>query len=67
MIYENIMQTIGKTPIVKLANLTDENMAELYVKLEFFNPGGSVKDRAALNMIENMEKEGKLKLGDIIV
>ena len=58
MIYENIMQTIGKTPIVKLANLTDENMAELYVKLEFFNPGGSVKDRAALNMIENMEKEG---------
>ena len=57
MIYENIMQTIGKTPIVKLANLTDENMAELYVKLEFFNPGGSVKDRAALNMIENMEKE----------
>ncbi len=67
MIYENIMQTIGKTPIIRLSNLIDETMAQIYVKLEFFNPAGSVKDRVALNMIENMEKEGKLKSTDTIV
>ncbi len=67
MIYDNIMQTIGNTPIVKLSSLTDASMAQLYVKLEFFNPGGSVKDRVALSMIENMERENKLKKGDIIV
>ena len=67
MIYDNIMQTIGRTPIVHLSKLTDENMAEIFVKLEFFNPGGSIKDRVALSMIENMEIEGTLKTGDIIV
>lgn len=65
MLFNNITETIGKTPVVKLK--TNENSADIYVKLEFFNPGGSVKDRIALNMIEKMEKDGKLRQGDIIV
>lgn len=68
MIYNGILELIGKTPILKLNNLvSDDNMAEVYVKLEKFNPGGSVKDRAALGMIEKAEKEGLLKKGSIIV
>ncbi|WP_315081044.1 cysteine synthase A [uncultured Clostridium sp.] len=68
MIYNGILELIGKTPILKLNNLVNgDNMAEVYVKLEKFNPGGSVKDRAALGMIEKAEKEGLLKKGSIIV
>lgn len=67
MIYENIIQTIGKTPVVKLNSLKQAGMAEIYAKLEFFNPGGSVKDRIAANMILEMQKYGALKKGDIIV
>lgn len=66
-IYQSILETIGETPIVKLNKLVPENSAEVYVKLEFFNPGGSVKDRIALNMIEAAEKSGDLKAGDTIV
>ncbi|WP_442945404.1 cysteine synthase A [Oceanirhabdus sp. W0125-5] len=65
--FKNVLEMIGKTPIVKLNNVVNEDMAEVYVKLEGFNPGGSVKDRAALGMIEAAEKEGLLKSGDIIV
>lgn len=67
MIYNNILELIGKTPIVKLNNLTDDTMAEVYVKLEYFNPSGSVKDRAALGMIEDFEKRGILTKGKTIV
>ena len=67
MIYENIVQTIGKTPIVRINSVREEGMAEIYAKLEFFNPGGSVKDRIAASMILGMQKEGTLKKGDIIV
>ncbi|MGB5824344.1 MAG: cysteine synthase A [Proteocatella sp.] len=67
MIYENIVETIGKTPVVKLSRLTDDTMAEVYAKLEYFNPAGSVKDRVSLNMIKNLMEEGKLKKGDTIV
>ncbi|KXZ38955.1 cysteine synthase A [Alkalithermobacter thermoalcaliphilus JW-YL-7 = DSM 7308] len=67
MIYNNIGNLIGNTPIVKLNNIVDDNMANIYVKLEFFNPGGSVKDRIALNMIEKMEERGILKKGYTIV
>lgn len=67
MIYNNMLEMIGKTPILKLSSLTDENSAEVYIKLEKLNPGGSVKDRAALGMIENAEKLGLLKEGSIIV
>lgn len=66
-IYQSILETIGETPIVKLNQLVPENSAEVYVKLEFFNPGGSVKDRIALNMIEAAEKTGELQPGDTIV
>lgn len=67
MIFNNLIDMIGKTPIIKLNRLAEENMAEVYVKLERYNPGGSVKDRAALGMIEKAEKMGLLKSGDVIV
>ncbi len=67
MIQNNIYDFIGNTPIVKLDKLTKENEATIYLKLEWFNPGGSVKDRIALNMITMAEKEGLLKPGDTII
>ena len=67
MIFENILELIGNTPVVKLNLDRDENIADVYVKLEKFNLGGSVKDRAALGMIEAAEKEGLLKPGGTIV
>ncbi|WP_432664083.1 cysteine synthase A [Wukongibacter baidiensis] len=66
-VVNNITELIGDTPIVKLNNLNPENGAEIYLKLEFFNPGSSVKDRIALSMIEAAEKEGILKKGSTIV
>ena len=59
-IYNSILDLIGKTPIVKLNKLPESNGANVFMKLESYNPGGSVKDRAALNMIERAEAEGKL-------
>lgn len=59
-LYSTILDLIGKTPIVQLNRLPDPNGANVFMKLESFNPGGSVKDRAAFNMIEEAEKEGKL-------
>ena len=67
MIYNGILELVGKTPVLKVDSLVEENSAEVYVKLEKFNPGGSVKDRAALGMIEKAEKEGLLKPGVTIV
>ena len=67
MIYENIVDLIGKTPSVRLNHIVDENMAEVYVKLEYFNPTGSIKDRAAMQMVKEMALSGKLKKGDTIV
>ncbi len=64
---ENILQLIGNTPLVKINNLTCPGDAELYAKLEGFNPGGSVKDRIALNMIEVAEKEGRLQKGGTVI
>ncbi|GGL64296.1 cysteine synthase A [Sporolactobacillus putidus] len=63
----SVTELIGKTPIVRLNHLTGEDDAELYAKLEYFNPGSSVKDRIALAMIEAAEKEGKLKPNDTII
>ena len=60
-IYNNITELIGKTPIVKLNNIVPEGAADVYVKLEAFNPGSSVKDRIALGMIEKAEQEGKFE------
>jgi cysteine synthase len=67
MIYNNILETIGKTPLVKINRLTGKNDATVLVKLEKFNPGGSVKDRIAKYMIEYGEKEGKLTKDKIIL
>lgn len=67
MIYSSTLDLIGNTPILKLNNLVSKNSAEVYVKLEKYNLGGSVKDRAALGMIEKAEEEGFLKEGSIIV
>ncbi|WP_104690666.1 cysteine synthase A [Helicobacter heilmannii] len=67
MIYNSTLDLIGNTPILKTSRLLEEGAADLYVKLEKFNPGGSVKDRAALGMIEQAEKNGWLAPGTTIV
>ena len=67
MIYNGALDLIGKTPIIKVNNMVDKDCAEVYVKLEKFNPGGSIKDRAALGMVEEAEKQGLLKEGYTIV
>lgn len=67
MIYNNILETIGRTPLVKINKLVGKDDATLIAKLEFFNPGGSVKDRIGLSMIEAAEREGSLKPGMTIV
>ncbi|MDU3325172.1 MAG: pyridoxal-phosphate dependent enzyme, partial [Streptococcus sp.] len=66
-IYNNITELIGQTPIVRLNNIVPEGAADVYVKLEAFNPGSSVKDRIALSMIEKAEQDGILKPGATIV
>lgn len=63
----SVTELIGQTPIVKLNRLVDENSAEVYLKLEYFNPGSSVKDRIGLAMIEAAEEQGLIKPGDTIV
>ncbi|MFE4814178.1 cysteine synthase A [Peribacillus simplex] len=66
-IANSVIDLIGQTPIVKLNKLQNENSADIYLKLEYFNPGSSVKDRIALAMIEAAEKNGTLKPGDTII
>jgi cysteine synthase A len=66
-IYDNICQLVGKTPIVRLNRIPKNGWAEILVKLESFNPGGSVKDRIGLGMIEDAERRGRLKPGGTIV
>ena len=67
MVYENLIDLIGNTPVIKLNNIFSGDIADIYVKLEGYNLGNSVKDRAALGMIEAAEKAGKLKPGGTIV
>lgn len=66
MKYNNILQTIGNTPLVKIGKI-DTGGSEIYAKIEARNPGGSVKDRIALAMIEDAEKKGMLRKGDTII
>ncbi|MCR2804688.1 cysteine synthase A [Paenibacillus soyae] len=66
-IVNNITDLIGDTPLVRLNKIVPEGSAEIYLKLEFFNPGSSVKDRIAISIIEEAEREGKLKPGATIV
>ena len=63
----NIVELIGDTPVVKLNRVVEDGSADVYVKLEYQNPGSSVKDRIALAMLEAAEKEGKIKPGDTII
>ena len=67
MIHENILSTIGNTPIVKLNKIAPDLKCNLYVKCELFNPGGSVKDRIGFNMVVEAEKEGIIKPGDTLI
>ena len=67
MILENILGAIGNTPVVKLNSIGKDLNCELYAKCEFFNAGGSLKDRIGLRMIENAEKSGRIKPGDTLI
>jgi cystathionine beta-synthase len=67
MILDNISQAIGNTPTVKLNSVGCELACDLYVKCEFFNAGGSVKDRIGLRMVERAEKSGRIKPGDTLI
>ena len=64
---QSVSELIGKTPIVKLNRIVEQESADIYLKLEFMNPGSSVKDRIALAMIESAEQKGLLKEGDTII
>jgi len=64
---ENILETIGNTPLVRINKLNPNKNATIYAKLEGFNPSGSIKDRIALSMIQQAEIEGKLKKGKTII
>ena len=66
-VYNNILETIGDTPMIKLNKIAEDIPATVYGKVEYFNPGNSVKDRMALKMVEDAEKEGKLKPGGTII
>jgi len=65
--YLNILESIGNTPVVRLNKITTEKSSQIWGKLEFFNPGGSVKDRISLAMIEDAEKKGLIKPGSTII
>ena len=67
MIHDDILSTIGSTPIIKLNRITKNLKCNLYVKCELFNPGGSVKDRIGYNMVIEAEKEGRIKPGDTLI
>lgn len=67
MIYNNVLEAIGKTPMIRLNKLTDENSAEILVKYEGVNIGGSIKTRVAYNMLLQAEKQGKINKDSIIV
>lgn len=67
MIYNNILEAVGNTPLIKLNHIVPEGAADIFVKNEGLDVGGSIKTRTALNMIEHAEKEGKLNKDSIIV
>lgn len=67
ILVENILELVGHTPMVKLNKVVGKNMAQVLAKLESFNPGGSVKDRICLSMVEDAEKRGVLKKGSTII
>src|SRR6266446_623237 len=66
-IHDSVLDLVGNTPLIRLRRVTGGLKCTVAVKVEYFNPGGSVKDRAALRMIEEAEKAGRLKPGGTIV
>ena len=66
-VYDNILQTIGNTPLIRLHKVVADLPCKVYAKVETFNPGNSIKDRMALKMLEVAEKEGKIKPGGTII
>jgi len=67
MLYKNILETIGHTPVVQLQRIGKPLACQLYGKCEFFNPGGSVKDRIGFEMVKNAEMRGEIKPGDVLI
>src|SRR5882672_1626790 len=67
MLFNTILDAVGNTPVVRLNHIGSELACELYGKCEFLNPGGSVKDRIAVKMIEEAEKSGRIKPGDTLI
>lgn len=67
MIHDTILSTIGDTPVVKINKVAKELDCNLFAKCEFFNPGGSVKDRIGWKMVEDAEKSGQIKPGDTLI
>ncbi|MEL6133956.1 MAG: pyridoxal-phosphate dependent enzyme, partial [Bacteroidota bacterium] len=67
MIYNNIIETVGGTPIIRLNNVASQIKGQVAVKVEYFNPGHSVKDRMAIRMVADAEKAGKIKPGGTII
>ena len=67
MIHENILSTIGDTPVVKMHKIGKELPCELYSKCEFLNPAGSIKDRIGWRMVEDAERSGRIKSGDTLI
>lgn len=66
-LYNSVLELVGDTPVVRLNQLVDDSCAEVLVKLEYFNPSGSVKDRAAFSLVEEAEKQGLIKKGATII
>ncbi|MGA8231776.1 MAG: pyridoxal-phosphate dependent enzyme, partial [Candidatus Acidiferrales bacterium] len=64
---KNILEAVGNTPLIRLNRVTKGMAAEVYVKAEYMNPGGSVKDRVAISMIDDAERRGRLKPGGTII
>lgn len=66
-VYDNVLQTIGNTPLIRLNKVTADLPCPVYAKVDFFNPGNSIKDRMAVKMLEVAEQEGKIKPGGTII
>jgi len=67
MIYDTILETIGETPVVKINKIGQDLDCDIYAKCEFFNPGGSIKDRIGWRMVSDAEKSGRIKPGDTLI
>ncbi len=67
MVFDSILEAVGNTPLVKLHRISEHLECNLYAKCEFFNPGGSVKDRIAVRMVQEAEREGRIKPGDTLI